>query len=423
MNLYKQFLAACEQYPGNACITDKETLTYGEVKKRVQQNIQLITAPSKTCALIYLPKSMNIIAWQLAMNAKNIAFVTLEYGQPSRMEAARNQCKPSFIVTLKDTEIVIENCTDPQYYDCSYIVFSSGSTGEPKKIMLQDAPVIEVILAQAKITNMNSTKTFLWLLNPAFDASLSDIYMTLFSGGRLVVTNHKPSDIKSLAKIIETHQVTHTDIPPVVFNIWLRFIKDKSKLPSLEHIIFGGEKADAKICHELRKFFHLYNAYGPTETTICSSLRTVDDSWVAEDIGLPLPGVEYKIVDGELHIGGHCAVGYGNEVLDKKFYTTNKKWFMSGDLVEFKNNSYHYLGRKDRQFKHNGQLVCPEEIESAALKCGANIARVEYNDKIILRFSGLLNKEKMTQYLPLWMIPHRFEEVELKLNNNWKVIG
>jgi acyl-CoA synthetase (AMP-forming)/AMP-acid ligase II len=419
MNLYKQFINICEQYPHHVAITDNSiSLTYEELKNRVHEKMASITSPSKTCGIIYLPKSIDTVAWQLAMNAKDIAFLTLEHEDTGRLKAAIEKCRPSFIV-YQDKVSMMKN---PQTYDCAYIVFSSGSTGEPKKIMLNDEAVVEVVLAQAKITQMNTSQVFLWLLNPAFDASLSDIYMTLLSGGHLVVTTHKPSDIKIIAGLIDKYNVTHTDIPPVVFKVWLRFL-ESHQLNSLQHIVFGGEKANEKMCQALLQYFNLYNAYGPTETTICSSLKHVNHNWVPEDIGLPLPGVEYKIVDGELHIGGHCAVGYDNENLDKKFYTTDKKWFMSGDLVEFKNDTYHYVGRKDRQFKHNGQLICPEEIEAAAIKCGADVARVEYHHKITLRFSGHLNKEQMTQYLPVWMIPHHFEEVELKLNNNWKVIG
>lgn len=426
--LYNRFLKNAKKYPNNKCLTDSnQSIDYQKAVELIKKNSSLIKNFKNTSAIIYLPKSIDIVLWQLAMNANNIAFITLEWGQESRINSTINKCRPSLMITLINNQIsIIHYDNYISYNNCDYIVFSSGSTGEPKKILLQDNPVVDVVEQQAKITNMNSHSSFLWILNPAFDASLSDIYMTLFSGGHLVVSNTKPSDIKEISRLIFQHNITHIDMPPVIFKIFLKFyLKNKDLFTSLKHIVFGGEKADENITKKLSLYFKLYNAYGPTETTICSSLSFVDKDWTSNNIGKPLFNVEYKIVNNELHIGGeHCAIGYDDSLLDKRFYIKDeKKWFMSGDIVECKNNIYYYLGRKDRQFKYNGQLICPEEIESIAQKCGADFAKISFNNnKITLKYTGNFEKELLKKYLPTWMIPHHFEVMELKINSNWKVI-
>src|SRR5690606_35790011 len=139
----------------------------------------------------------------------------------------------------------------------------------------------------------------------------------------------------------------------------------------------------------------------------------------------------YKIVNNELHIGGEqCAIGYSEEDLNTRFYFEKDnegnplKWFKTGDIVTLEDNTYFYHGRVDRQFKHNGQLICPEEIEYAAYRCGANTAKVTYKDKkITLKYNGEnFDKLKLVEYIPTWCIPHHYEKVDIQVNKNWKII-
>lgn len=135
----------------------------------------------------------------------------------------------------------------------------------------------------------------------------------------------------------------------------------------------------------------MFNAYGPTEATICSSFRKVDQSWTADNIGKPLKGVEYIISDdNELHIAGsHVCIGYNQDILNNKFYFIgDKKLYKTGDLVKKHNDEYFFLGRKDRQFKNNGVLISPEEIEKSLLKLGCKESLCKKEDKFILFYVG-----------------------------------
>lgn len=463
MNIYNQFIEIVKKYPNHPAVTDDShrTLNYVDFLNMVNQYADILDDIPNTCVAIYMPKKIEMIALQLAINSKSMAFMTLEYGQKARMMEATLSTKPSYMVKLDYTNNFINNTdgtnsTIPQFItfekqhdfntypiDLGYIIFSSGSTGKPKQILMKDKPVINVVVQQAKITSFDSHSVFLWLLNSAFDASLSDIYMTLLSGGHLIISNQNSTQIKSCFELIEKYKVTHTDIPPVVFNLWLKKLKQLGiKNTSLKHIIFGGELAHEDITKELLSYVKMYNAYGPTETTICSSMIEVTKDWQYQNVGQPFDGVLYKIVDDELHIGGeHCSLGYSEEKLNEKFYYENEetitqqvsikkdnhkvtKWFKTGDIFKEKDNNFFYIGRKDRQFKLNGQLICPEEIEHKAKQFGADNAHVVFDDKKIhLYFSGDFDINNFKDSIVSWMRPHFYCLIDIKenLNQNWKL--
>lgn len=428
MNLYNAFKKTAQDYSDSICLVDfDKTITYQNTLDIIEEKVSMIGSRLKnTAAIIYLPKSADIIIWQLALNRLVMTFITLEYGQVNRLAQAISQCKPSLIIEYNDGLVTLKWFKDYSYYkDCAYIVFSSGSTGTPKAILLKDTPIINTVKQQAYITHINQRSKYLWLLNPAFDASLSDIYSTILSGGALYAYNIKSTHIKEIFNTIERESITHIDLPPSVFHLFYNhYEKKNNKDISLKHIIFGGEIANEDICFKLSKIFTLYNAYGPSEATICSSMNIVMNGWTNNNIGQPLKGYIYSIVQGELHIGGDSlAIGYYNKDLNDKFYEFDGiRWFKSGDIVEYSNNQYFYKGRADRQFKHNGQLICPEEIETQALKAGAVYSSVEYlNGQIILYYSAALNSDTLHSLLPSWMKPHKMLEKEFILNQNMKV--
>lgn len=428
MNIYNKFKEIAKKFPDHKAVTEDSgtTLSYKKLLELVDKYSKMIDNIPQSCGVIHLPKSIDLIATQLALNSKKMPFLTLEYGQTSRLHQAISQVLPSHVFSCKNSELIISIYQKYKKYDddLAYIVFSSGSTGYPKEIHMKDAPVLSVVEQQANITSFDSNSTFLWLLNSAFDASLSDIYMTLLSGGHLVITDKKPNQIKSCFELIEKYNVTHTDIPPVVFSLWLKQMQKKKT--HLKHIVFGGELANENIVKQMLSYVRLYNAYGPTETTICSSMIEVDEDWSYQNVGKPLNGVLYKIIEDELHIGGeHCSLGYSDPKLNNKFYTENNThWFQTGDIFKEENGNYFYQGRKDRQIKLNGQLICPEEIEYNAKKFGAENAQVILQqNKLHLYYSGDLQISLFKENTVSWMHPHFYHPIEItgNLNQNWKL--
>lgn len=381
---------------------------------------------TKQSALIYLPKSEWIVIGQLAINKTKNIFTCLDIDTPrKRVIEIINQLQAKWIISseffgdlgyekkeIYENFFIWEKQTDKLYFDenISHIYFSSGSTGKPKGIKLSDIPLVDVVLQQARMIHLNKNKKFAWLLSPSFDASLSDIYMTLCVGAELHICQFSQKKIKTLHQYFQDYQITHSDISPSI----LPFLKIENLF--LEAIIFGGEIGNEDVIQNLSKKVKMFNAYGPTEATICTSLKKINKNWNSHNIGKPLMGVEYWIGNHqELYIAGnHLCIGYLSEELNqKKFMNQNgKRYYKSGDLVEYKNQEYFYKGRLDRQFKYHGILISPEEIEYLAKKFGCREALCTNIGKYKIYYTGKIKEKKLKELflenIPKEMMPQEF---------------
>lgn len=403
------------------------SLTYSELQQEVFHLAKKIEhlKNSNSCVVLDMLKTKDFIIAQLACSYLSLAFVPLDFSQEERNNLIVETVKPSCIINSLDEMYFFD---DYQIFpeDCEYIIFSSGSTGKPKGILLKGAPAIDVVTQQAKIIGIEPGESYLWLLNPAFDASLSDIYSTFVAKGKLVIPNFPSRQIKSLMHTLTYHVINYIDLPPSMFKIFENSLT--SHPLSLKAIIFGGETAPLKETISLSKRFKMIQAYGPTETTICSSMNVVDDDWIPSNIGQPLDGLTFSVVNQELYISGNmlCIEYLNNDELNSSRFLNNPvRTYKTGDIVEFVNGNYHYKGRKDRQFKFHSQLICPEEIEDIATTCGANLAHVKFDGKITLIYQGNFDKNRFEQLVASYMKPHFYEELSGNLtdylNSNMKI--
>lgn len=537
MNIYQKFKEVASNNKNKIAIFDvdkNEKITYEEMLNKIDlyeadlksmfennksnklelnfQNKNLFSFDNmihkNPLVIIYLKKGIDLIIWQLVANKNNLPFVNIE--EDVRLNQILEKHYHYFLIKDEDDfkEPKLNEAKEEFHFNITYsfnnevkpnnilpftkyIVFSSGSTGTPKQIMLNDKGVVDVVLEQAKILEI---KNFLWLLNSAFDASLSDIYATLLTGETLFITKVKPNEIKKVCSIIEKYNITHTDLPPVTLPLFLKY-KNNHVLKNMK-IIVGGELVNQEIFKELKDKLNIvfYNAYGPSENTICTHLDLMDESkrissYFSEDVyqqiikqnndlnddnydeilnniklfNLSLNGFGYALLKHiknnvevfELFISGNVMNGYDNEELNKQrllfLYDENnfiQKVFRTGDLVSIKNNhkGYYlsYEGRKDRQFKYNGKLISPEELENIAMLCGAMNAKVKFENKKIKLFyqdqeqdqdleldQGLGKEQKIIKrfdemkffnLVPDYMKPILiFKSHELEVNSNFKL--
>lgn len=308
----------------------------------------------------------------------------------------------------------------------THIVASSGTTGTPKLVALDIRNVEAIVKEQAKLCDINESSIVSCFLSYTFDASFSDIYIALLHGATLYITETPLTSIKTLTKEIKEFKLTHLDLPPSL----LKFINFE-KLIDVKTLIFGGELADENTIKRISNLgIKCFNAYGPTENTICASMRLVTNDWQSNNIGVPFPisykkSESYKIVKKELHLAIGLFLGYigDDDLYDRKIVNINgRKYFSTGDLVIKRKSELYYIGRKDRQFKHNGVLICPEEIEYAARNLGCDFALVTCNSPLTLTYTGILEVDdlriKLHQNLPLTRIPKFFIKKDSNIEEN-----
>jgi len=324
--------------------------------------------------------------------------------------------------------------------DLAYTIFTSGSTGRPKGVMVTHRGIVNFIQAQIEAFQLKAGSRALFYLSTSFDASISDIGTALLSGATLCI--EKPELLQpgsTFAELIRERQITHMDIPPAL----LRLMKPDDMPACLETIIIGGEVCPPEVVRSWAKRLRVVNVYGPTESTVCTSLCLCDpESWTGPLIGSPLPGVTYHLLDEELHavqpgtpaelyIGGiGLARGYLNrpDLTSSKFIIRNgERLYRTGDLVvACDKGEIQFLGRIDRQVKVRGLLIEPEEIETRLLghpaiqsvavlkrelkhRSGRQILVAFIVPKPGYSLSARLLREHLALSLPRWMLPQRYE--------------
>lgn len=284
MFLYKKFekIALNNKKMAIFDIDKQEKITYEECLLKIktfENKITELTNNYNKLIIINLPKGIDLILWQLTANKLNMPFINIE--DDIRLNQIVNSYKN--YILIKKEEIIIkeegEQLTEIENNNfkinnekINYIIFTSGSTGKPKQIFLKDKGIVKVVLGQAKVIKMTKNKKFLWLLNSSFDASLSDIYITLLTGNELYVSNIKPNKIKTVINYINKYNITHTDLPPITLPLFLKY---KEQMPSKLKIIIGGELANEETIKSYSDKIEFYNAYGPSETTICTQLSLI----------------------------------------------------------------------------------------------------------------------------------------------------
>jgi len=266
----------------------------------------------------------------------------------------------------------------------SFVVFTSGSTGVPKGIILEHTSVCTSIREHGKIMGFTKDSRVLQFAAYTFDASIADIFTTLAHGGCICVPSENDRlDTKALAKAINRMRVNLACLTPTVASLL-----DPRDVRSLRHLSLGGEAVTQTLVSTWSQHVNLVNIYGPAECTIWSMGQRVSKTTAADIIGHGL-GTLAWIVDaldhnklvpigcvGELLLEGPLlARGYlKDEEKTRKAFISSPEWLRSetstrrlyktGDLVFYnEDGTMSYVGRKDTQVKLNGQRVELGEIE------------------------------------------------------------
>jgi len=274
----------------------------------------------------------------------------------------------------------------------AYVMYTSGSTGEPKGAMIEHRAISRLVKGSDYI-DFGPDEVFLQLAPVSFDASTLEIWGALLNGARLAIFPPEPPTAEGLAAIIRTEGVTTLWLTAALFHHVTAEAPETFR--GLRQLLSGG---DVLAVEHVRAAVaelgggRFVNGYGPTETTTfacCYPLTSTTELGDSLPIGRPIANTETYILDsrrhpvpigvaGELYIGGpEVARGYLNrpELNAERFVPhpfsdrPGERLYRTGDRVRYRHDgTIEFLGRFDDQVKIRGFRVEPGEVEAALLR-------------------------------------------------------
>jgi len=279
-----------------------------------------------------------------------------------------------------------ESGSDPS--DAAYILYTSGSTGQPNGVVVEHRSVVAYISAFQRFVSMSAHDRIVQVSSLAFDASIEEIFGTLTCGAALLIPPvGTVSNVRAFLSFCDKHGTTVLDTPTAYFHEIagaLRTLPDLAFPQTVRLAITGGEALSPARVEDFfshaRKDVRLLNGYGPTEATIVSTLFEVErnqlDEFSAVPIGRPIENVSCSIRDsvgerspigviGELYVGGvGLARGYHERPqLTADRFVDGGRYYRTGDMVRYRPDGViEYRGRADGQRKIRGFRVETDEV-------------------------------------------------------------
>ena len=318
----------------------------------------------------------------------------------------------------------------PSPHDAAYLIFTSGSSGEPRGVLVGHRGVLRMARALAAALGTGPGARMLQFAPTTFDASVAELTLALCSGATAVFPS--PGQQLSgdgIAAMISTLGVSHLIMVPSLLDT-----VPEERVPHGLHVVVAGERLDGSILRRWAPRHHLHNAYGPTEATVCTTISAelVGDETTIP-IGTAIPGWTTRVVDehlrpvrrgtpGELLIGGDgVALGYlaRSDLAEPQFLPGpcgRPRDYRSGDLVrELPDGQLEFVGRLDRQLKLRGRRIEPGEVEAALLELPAvRRARVTVStDQLVAHVVASAGanaqqlKRDLGSRLPRYLVPDR----------------
>jgi len=437
--------------PNNIALEFQDSkITYDELLKKVNQLAHYLEAQgvqSGDFIAVAMPRCSELVISLLAIMQCGAAYLPLDPQYPKdRLEFMLNDSAAKVLLTSKlvseslssqsETLFIEEAMAALNQYpvtrlqtkvnrdDFAYLLYTSGSTGNPKGVTITHKNLVNFLCSMALEPGINENDRALSITTISFDIACSELYLPLIKGATLILADQETArDGRLLLEVIEKENINFLQATPTT---WLMLLDSGWSTPLPIKALCGGEAMPMDLAKELlNKCDTLWNVYGPTETTIYSSLKQIKKEDTLITIGKPIANTQIYIIDeqgqlvapgniGEIAIGGDgVANGYWNrpeltaEKFIKNIFSIPKEdiLYRTGDLGKLlPTNEIECLGRLDQQVKIRGHRIEPGEVEQALLLLdGVKQAVVlANNDFLIAHIVTDSTIESAEKNIPLW---------------------
>jgi amino acid adenylation domain-containing protein len=466
MAVHEHFAAQAARSPeAVAVVAGEESLRYADLDRRSNQLArrlrQLGVRPGALAALC-VERSSAMMVGLLGILKAGGAYVPLDPGYPrERLSMMLEDARPAVVLSerkcaddlppsdvpvlllddsFEESDAPLPSEVGPE--DLAYVIFTSGSTGRPKGVQVPHRALTNLLASMGEEPGLREGDVLVAVTTLAFDIAGLELFLPLVVGGRVVLASRDAAgDPSALAALLEYAGATVMQATPAT---WRMLIDSGWEgKPGLK-VLCGGEGLPAELARELRlRCGQLWNVYGPTETTIWSTLERIEEAGPTVPIGRPIANTQTYVLDGHLHpvplgaagelyIGG---TGVARGYLDLPQLTAEKfvpdpfatiggaRLYRTGDLARYRaDGRIECLGRVDHQVKLRGFRIELGEIEAAlrehpdvhdcvvvAREDGADKRLVAY---LVARDEGAPSATELRQLLkgrlPEYMVPSTF---------------
>ncbi|MGO4336965.1 amino acid adenylation domain-containing protein [Labrys sp. KB_33_2] len=412
-----------------AALFEDQQLTYGELDRRAGQlaaHLRDRGLGKGARVAVLVDRSLDMLVSLLAVLKAGCAYVPLATNHPAsrlngilaeaEVAAVLSQAAYDDIASAAAVTILVDRDRDAiaacqplptpgikaSSEDLAYVIFTSGSTGKPKGVEVTHGCVANFLASMRQVPGFTAEDRLLAVTTISFDIAALELYLPLACGGSVVIApQSETADGHALLKRLENCGATVMQATPIT---WVILLESGFKPSPKLKMLCGGEALPRSLADQLvQNGGQLWNMYGPTETTIWSSVAHIRPGPEPITVGHPIANTQFHVLDkfdrvqplgvvGELHIGGDgVARGYfrGPDLTAEKFIadsvsgTPGARLYRTGDLARLMpGGRLQLLGRNDHQVKLRGFRIELGEIEAAIAKAGLDVNAVILREDI-----------------------------------------
>ncbi len=457
--LHELIEAQVDRTPGRVAVAcGSEEVTYAELNGRANRlaaRLRESGAGPETRVAICVERGVAMLVGVLGILKAGGAYVPLDPSHPAaRLEMILEDAGARLLLTERSLEQMLPSADQQRVYlddldltggddpgnleprtwsdHLAYVIYTSGSTGRPKGVQIDHRNVVNFLETMRERPGLTADDVLLAVTTLSFDIAGLELFLPLLVGGRVVIASREEvTDGYRLLQALKDHRVTVMQATPAT---WQMLLEAGWGGDAKLKMLCGGEALPWSLASELvGRGAELWNMYGPTETTIWSSVSRVQSADGRVTLGRPIANTQLYVLDrhlepvpvgvpGELYIGGD---GVARGYLDRPELTAERfvpdpwgksgsgRLYRTGDVVRYEpGGELRFLGRVDHQVKLRGYRIELGEIEATL----AEHATVQ--EAVALCREGGSGAKQLVVYV----IPAEGEEVApTRLANGWGI--